>query len=269
MTGTPPGPSAPARRPLPRARPLLSVTSALDYSVIIPAWNEEAYLQQTLEHLQEAMRSLDRRGEIIVADNASTDATAAIARQAGAQVVHEPHRQISRARNAGAAAASGSLLIFLDADTLVDAPLLAETLRLADSGACCGGGAQIRPAPETPPSVVRLIQRWNSLSLSLRWAAGCYLFCLRRAFLDIGGFSEKVYAGEEIWMSRALHRWGRKHNMRFVILTGHGPRTSARKAIWFTPWQLTWRVIALLCFPFITRYRRCCGLWYRRPHKAS
>jgi glycosyltransferase involved in cell wall biosynthesis len=241
------------------------VSAGFDYSVILPAWNEETYLPATLQHLQQAMRSLDRRGEIIVADNASTDATAAIARDAGARVVYEPHRQISRARNAGAAAATGTVLIFLDADTLIEAPLLVETLRLTESGSCCGGGAQVRAGPDTPRSVERIIDNWNRLSLSLRWAAGCYLFCLRRAFIDLGGFSEKVYAGEEIWMSRALHRWGRRHGMRFIVIPGIGPRTSARKAYWFSSWQLTWRVMTFLFCPFLTRYRRFCDLWYSRP----
>ncbi|HUF63664.1 MAG TPA: glycosyltransferase [Verrucomicrobiales bacterium] len=241
------------------------MTQPPDYSIVIPAWNEEAFLPRTLERLQGAMHTLERPGEIVVADNASTDATAAIARRAGARVVHEPHRQISRARNAGAAAAAGALLIFLDADTLVEGPLLRETLRLADSGSCCGGGAQLRPDSQTPAAVVRLIHRWNSLSRLLGWAAGCYLFCSKRAWQDIGGFSEKVYAGEEIWMSRALHRWGRRRGMRFVIIAEDGPMTSARKAQWFSPWQLGWRVAAILLFPFITRYRRFCDLWYRRP----
>ncbi len=79
-------------------------------SVVVPAFNEERLLGATLEAIRTAARAFDDRGgwELIVCDNNSTDRTAGIARAAGARVVFEPHNQISRARNRGAAAASGA-----------------------------------------------------------------------------------------------------------------------------------------------------------------
>jgi len=74
-----------------------------DYSIIIPAYNEEALLPRTLRSLRRAMERLpEYEGEVIVTDNASTDRTAGVAAAHRARVVHEPHRQIARARNAGA-----------------------------------------------------------------------------------------------------------------------------------------------------------------------
>ncbi|NQZ69946.1 MAG: glycosyltransferase, partial [Lentisphaeria bacterium] len=91
----------------------------IDYSVIIPAYNEEKLLPDTLASLKEKMSDVtDYSGEIIVVDNNSTDATAEVAKAAGAIVVFEEHRQIARARNAGGQIAKGRYLIFLDADTL-------------------------------------------------------------------------------------------------------------------------------------------------------
>ena len=76
----------------------------LDYSIVVPAYNEEKLLPATLRTLRQAMNgaSSERQGEIIVVDNNSTDTTADIARQAGVRVVFEPINRISRARNAGA-----------------------------------------------------------------------------------------------------------------------------------------------------------------------
>ena len=88
----------------------------MEYSVIIPAFNEEELLPATLVALREAMKEINRPGQIIVVDNNSSDATAEIAKAHGALVVFEPKNQISRARNAGAAAATGSFLVFVDAD---------------------------------------------------------------------------------------------------------------------------------------------------------
>ncbi|MCK4423440.1 MAG: glycosyltransferase, partial [Candidatus Omnitrophica bacterium] len=71
---------------------------AVDYSVIIPAYNEEKYLPGTLAGLKESMDALPGLcGEIIVVNNNSTDRTAVIAEKSGARVIFEEHRQIARA----------------------------------------------------------------------------------------------------------------------------------------------------------------------------
>ncbi|MEK6246435.1 MAG: glycosyltransferase family A protein, partial [Pseudomonadota bacterium] len=76
-------------------------------------------LAATLESIQAAAQVFEGAGgwELIVCDNNSTDDTAGIARAAGARVVFEPHNQISRARNRGAAGAAGEWLVFVDADS--------------------------------------------------------------------------------------------------------------------------------------------------------
>ena len=68
--------------------------------------------------------------EVVVVDNASRDATAAVARAAGAVVVHEPHANRSRARNRGIAAARAPLLAFTDADCTVSSRLAGGARRL-------------------------------------------------------------------------------------------------------------------------------------------
>ncbi|MFI5454040.1 MAG: glycosyltransferase family 2 protein [Isosphaerales bacterium] len=113
-------------------------------SVIIPAFNEERYLPQTLEHLHRAEEHLeavpDRDVEIIVVDNASSDRTAEIALAAGTRVIPVPEHNIARVRNAGAGAASGGLLIFLDADTLVPEILLSRIVQVMSGLSPHAGG---------------------------------------------------------------------------------------------------------------------------------
>src|SRR5688572_1912804 len=84
------------------------------------------------------MRAFDD-AELIVCDNNSTDRTAEIARAAGATVVFEPINQIARARNRGAAAATGDWLIFVDADSYPTRELLEEVRKAILSGALAGG----------------------------------------------------------------------------------------------------------------------------------
>ena len=88
----------------------------MNISVIIPAFNEADYLPATLESIQQASEYLQARAdvdvEVIVVDNNSTDDTAAIAGAMGARAVHESVQGIGRARNCGASAAQGDVLLF-------------------------------------------------------------------------------------------------------------------------------------------------------------
>src|SRR3954462_12938509 len=114
-------------------------------SVLIPAFNEEEHLPRTLACVRESFEAVGESAyEIVVCDNDSTDATAAIAERLGARVVFEPHNQIARARNTAAERSVGEWLIFLDADTSLNAGALRATLRFLESGGVCGGGSLLR-----------------------------------------------------------------------------------------------------------------------------
>ena len=97
-------------------------------TIIIPAFNEDAYLASTLDSIQAAVPQLRTSStvdiKVIVVDNNSKDATAAVARDKGAAVVNEPVQGISRARNAGARHVEGDVLVFVDADVIVPPTLL-------------------------------------------------------------------------------------------------------------------------------------------------
>lgn len=197
-------------------------------SVVVPAFNEERLLAATLQSIHAAAGALEGSYEVIVCDNNSTDRTAEIARAAGATVVFEPVNQISRARNAGAARASGDWLIFVDADSLPTRELFLETAKSIATRQVIGGGSTV--AFESDDLLVRAaIATWNVLSRAARWAAGSFIFCEAAAFREIGGFSAALYAGEEIDFSRRIKRLG-----RFVILHRHPLRTSGRKVRLYT-----------------------------------
>ena len=237
------------------------------YSVIIPAYNEKLFLADTLASLHLAMKTVPSVGEIIVVDNDSTDNTAEIARNYGASVVFEPFRQIARARNSGARAANSSFLVFLDADTVLPPDLLSQALKLLASGTCCGGGTLLNFDTPLPFLADRLVRFWNWLSKTNRLAAGSFIFCLTRAFFEIGGFDEKTYAGEEIYLSRRISAWGKKHNQVFTILEEHPVITSGRKFYWYSSLQIAMLLLLFSIFPFALRSRSLCRFWYTRPIK--
>ena len=116
-------------------------------SIVIPAFNEERLLGESLAQIKSAAGAFAQRGwevEFIVCDNNSTDRTPEIARAAGATVVFEPVNQIARARNSGAAAATGDWLVFVDADSHPSAELFSEVAEQILSGQCLAGGATVR-----------------------------------------------------------------------------------------------------------------------------
>jgi len=242
---------------------------AIDYSVIIPAFNEEAYLGHTLDALKQAMATVSLHGEVIVTDNNSTDTTAEIAAASGARVVFEPVNQISRARNAGARQAAGRYLVFVDADTTVAPELLQAALDNLESGACCGGGTNVDMDGPVSRGTRLVVNFWNFISRTLRLAAGCFVYCRRDDFEASGGFSEKVYASEEIWLSAALKRIGRRSKRKFIIIRRPKAITSGRKLRWFSTTQHVVLLIILAFFPYLLRFKRVAWYWYRRPETTD
>lgn len=234
----------------------------LNYSIIIPAYNEADFLGGTLQSVKDAQSCFPQySGEIIVVDNNSTDQTAQIARDFGCTVVFEPINQISRARNAGAKAAAGKYLIFLDADTLLSKQLLGKTLEYLDTGKIVGGGTIVDDSQVEFPREKLLIHFWNFISRFRNLAAGLYLFCLRQAWQDIGGFDKTVYIAEELIFSKHLKKWAKKKNMKFRIL-GIPIQTSWRKYQWFSYKTI---VYSLVLGWFFKKNKDKCRLWYQRP----
>ena len=209
-------------------------------SVVVPAYNEEGGLAATLQCIRAGMEALRQHGwasELIVCDNNSMDRTAEIARTAGAHVVFEPVNQIGRARNTGAAQASGDWLLFIDADSHPTPALFADVARTIAGGRCLAGGSTV-VFPSTRALARAAAGVWNLWSRLARWAAGSFIFCDATIFREVGGFSLTLYATEEIDLFRRLKRVARRTGRRIVILHDHPLETSGRKLELYTPGEL-------------------------------
>src|SRR6059036_2648824 len=111
-------------------------------SFIVPAYNEEHELSDTLAAIRAAASGAPRPYEIIVVDDASTDATPQIASEAGAKVVRINRRQIAASRNAGGRTAQGEYLFFVDADTRINRAHVSGGIAALEAG-CAGGSARV------------------------------------------------------------------------------------------------------------------------------
>lgn len=201
-------------------------------SFVVPAYNEEKYLAPTLAAIHAAAGEAGEPYEIVVANDNSADATAAVAQQGGARVVTVEKRQIAGTRNAGARASTGDMLIFVDADTTVNGPLVAEAVAAMRAGAA-GGGAPVR-FDRSALWIRILMLLLLPVFRTMKWAAGCFVFCTRATFEATGGYDERYFAGEEIIFSQALKRHGRFVMLRTFVMS------SARKLDHHSAWEVMW-----------------------------
>ena len=233
-------------------------------SIVVPAFNEELLLDKSLSQIKSAANVFSLRGwevELIVCDNNSTDRTAEIAHAAGAMVVFEPFNQIARARNRGAAAATGDWLIFVDADSHPSAELFAEVAEQIQSGRCLAGGSTVR-MDEKYLMAEFFTWLWNCSSRMGRWLAGSFIFVEAVAFRKLGGFNNKLFAAEELDLSKRLKQLARETGREVVILHRHPLITSARKMRLYTMRDHL-KLLARVTFNRRALNRReCCTLWY-------
>lgn len=231
-----------------------------EYAIVVPAWNEEAILGQTVGQLRTIAENLGRAHELVVVDDASTDRTAEIAASLGARVVRVEKRQIAAVRNAGARATTAPFLVFVDADTWVPETVLRNTLRALDLGAV-GGGARVAFDGRGNPVAESFFEAFKALWYAQELAAGCYIFMRRDAFEAIGGFDERWFAGEEYWMSKALRARGRFAFLREEVVS------SARKQRAGAGVGMLLRLLGLTVLFFAgyrkpLQSRRHLGFWY-------
>src|SRR5262249_46452995 len=176
-------------------------------SFIVPAYNEEHELSGTLAAIHGAASGATGPYEIIVVGDASTDATPKIASNAGAKVIPINRRQIAAARNAGARAAQGEYLSFLDADTRINQQHVCGGLSGLEGG-YAGGSARVAMDGFVPVWGRMLLRGFSSLYFGLNLGAGAFLFTTRSNFDVVGGFDEQYFAGEEVYFSLELKKLG-------------------------------------------------------------
>lgn len=206
-------------------------------SVIIPAFNEERYLPQTLARLRDAISACAYSVEVLVVDNESTDRTAEIARSFDVRVVPERVHNIGRVRNTGASVSRGDVLVFIDADTVVPSHFLNRIANAMASSACIGGSASLvqRPASKM---LRAYLEGWHRLGTALGMTQGATQFCRRSAFSALNGYDESQFMGEDVDFYWRLKRLSKKMGgyVKFLedVQVVPSPRRFDNSPIWRT-----------------------------------
>ncbi len=222
-------------------------------SVIIGAYNEEAMIAETLKSIRaQKFRSY----ELIVVDNGSTDHTARIARKY-ARVVVERRRGVSIARNSGAGAARGKILLFLDADVHVPQGFLsAVNSTFADKSVVAASGP-ILPL-ERVGITIRLLYGFLFdflVGLSVRLRMPYFIaanFAVRRdVFERIHGFDEELVTCEDGDITQRASRYGRAVFARNLLVYGSARRMLA----WGEAKYIGYGIVNLLQYYIFNRPR--------------
>lgn len=233
-------------------------------SVIIPAFDEEVYLPATLANVNQAVRHLKSKAEVavelIVVDNASTDRTPEIAREMGAKVLHEAVHNIARVRNVGAENASGDVLVFVDADTLIPESLLLRIAEAMRSPEYVGGSVDIDYRPKHP-FIRAYVRFWRAVGILFEMSQGVTQFCRRDVFKALNGYDETLYNGEDVDFYVRLGQYAKRQGRRRCFINEVAVIPSARR---YDQWPL-WRTLVWtnplfgLCF---RRRKKMWGGWY-------
>ncbi|WP_165985683.1 glycosyltransferase [Streptomyces sp. YIM 98790] len=178
-------------------------------SVVIPCFNAARTLPACLAAIA-AQRTVP--DEVVVVDDASTDASAEIAAAAGATVVRQRvNRGVSAARNLGAEATTGAVLFYVDADVALSPDAIGNALAVLDADpetGCVHGIYETTPLIDDGPlEHYKILSNhyWRRRSVGRVGTALFALGAIRREVLErAGGFDESLRDGEDVELSIRL-----------------------------------------------------------------
>ena len=191
--------------------------AAKTVSVVIPTKNEAAFIAGCLEGITAAARRARVNLQMLVVDNGSTDRTCELAEAGGADVLHRPKDSLGELRNSGAAAASGELIAFIDADCTPHENWLLQALAALETrGDAARAIVAVGAYPRVPPRGSSWVQRtWATLCAHrLRgagpatWLPTANLIVRASAFRAVDGFDPRLVSCEDADLCYRLAREG-------------------------------------------------------------
>ena len=186
--------------------------SPITVSVIVPTFQEEKFVESCLLSIRR-QRYPAGALELIVADANSTDRTQEIAHRLADRLVNCDRRGIAFGRNSGAAAATGDVLLFVDADAALEPDFVDRCISaFRDPATVCVTGIAL---PRDGALFARLVYRATYVLVRVFHTVGISLFpgiCVayrNKAFRAVGGFREELGVAEDLDMSRRISRLGK------------------------------------------------------------
>lgn len=191
-------------------------------SVIIPAYNEQGVIGNTIRYLKSVTENNESLTEIIVVDGGSSDNTVNEAKSEGAVVIQSPRKGRAAQMNEGARVAQGSILYFLHADSIPPSTFVSDILNAVEKGFPMGC---YRLRFDFDHWFLKANAWFTRFDVSAFRYGDQSLFVSQEHFKKVAGFCEKHIVFEDYEIIKRL----RKHG-RFAILSKE-VTTSARKYV--------------------------------------
>lgn len=189
-------------------------------SIVIPAFNEEKYIEQCLFSLKRQTYPKDKY-EIIVVDNGSSDNTVEISKNYADQVMLLPDGNVGTVRNYGFKNSSGEVVIFIDSDCVTDETWLERAIQMYSSApdTVLGG---IYVCRENPNWVEKywFLETGKDRVLESSLLGGCIIIS-RKNFDQVGGFREEMSSGEDSALTRDLRNQGVEVKITPLLKVAH------------------------------------------------
>jgi glycosyltransferase involved in cell wall biosynthesis len=184
----------------------------MDISVVIPAFNEEKYIEICLKSLRD--QKFDGNYEIIVADDSSEDNTVKVAEKYADRVVIHQRGSISYGRQKGAEAARYQAIAFTDADTYVAPDWLAQLSSSLEQKNVAGVHGQLMPLDGNyvENNFCRyVLPPYSAFMVGINQPSvpGANFAVTKKAFEQVGGFNTKLITAEDVELCKRVKREGR------------------------------------------------------------
>jgi glycosyltransferase involved in cell wall biosynthesis len=203
-----------------------------DVSVVIPARNEERYIERALQSIAEQKFPMAEL-EVVVVDNGSVDDTVSIVRlfaknhsELNLSLVAEEVPGVARAKNSGAKAARGSVLVFVDADSRMEPGLMTSIVNGQGLGSPAGS---IRVSADSRNLIDRAffgLMEFGKVRFGIR---SQMLYCDSQLFRELGGFNPALRLGEDLDFLRRLRGRLKETGGTLTHVRNSGILTSPRR----------------------------------------
>ncbi len=200
-------------------------------SLIIPLYNEEKLIAETLQSIMRAKSSFEQTPdnylEVIIVDNNSTDKSIEICSKFDVKIVKEEIHNIAKVRNTGAKHATGDVLCFLDADSKVSSNIFSLITERMITDEYIGGGTKFKLDKNN--LLFKFIYLCSNAFTRISGLSGVLIYIKNEDFEKLGGFNENYYAAEDIDFILKMKNLGKVYNKKFSNINQGYVETSSRK----------------------------------------